>query len=76
MIESARPRLNATISARPNATRCSEIAASRTTSADGHGSSPPETPTREQAAHARAASRVLVAVTVAVVVVVAVAVRA
>src|SRR3954453_7578796 len=45
VIDSASPRLNATISNNPNATRCSEIAASRTTSADGHGSSPPETPT-------------------------------
>src|SRR6185312_3410120 len=42
---SARPALNATIRSRPKATRWSEIAASRTTSADGHGRSPPETPT-------------------------------
>ena len=39
------PALNAKTSSIPKATRCSEIAASRTTSADGHGSSPPETPT-------------------------------
>ena len=45
VIVSARPALKATIRSRPNATRCSEIAASRTTSADGQGSSPPETPT-------------------------------
>ena len=37
--------LKARIRSRPKATRCSEIAASRTTSAEGHGSSPPETPT-------------------------------
>src|SRR5262245_56073163 len=45
VIVSARPALNATISRSPNATRCSEIAARRTTRADGQGSSPPETPT-------------------------------
>src|SRR5262245_27359241 len=45
VIVNARPALNATISKSPKATRCSEIAASRTTSADGQGSSPPETPT-------------------------------
>ena len=45
MIESASPALKATISSRPSATRCREIAASRTTSAEGHGSSPPEMPT-------------------------------
>src|SRR5919206_1182682 len=45
VIESARPALKATIRSRPNATRWSEIAASRTTSADGHGRRPPETPT-------------------------------
>src|SRR5262245_19920585 len=45
VIESASPRLNATISSSPNPTRWSEIAPSSTTSADWHGSSPPETPT-------------------------------
>ena len=37
--------LKATIRSRPNATRCSEIAASRTTSAVGQGRIPPEIPT-------------------------------
>ena len=41
----ARPRLNATIRARPKPIRCSAIALSRTTSADGHGSRPAATPT-------------------------------
>src|SRR5262249_16936195 len=45
VIVSARPALKARIRSRPKATRWSEIAASRTTSADGQGSSPPETPT-------------------------------
>ena len=45
VIVAASPALNARISSSPNATRWSEIAASRTTSADGHGRSPPETPT-------------------------------
>src|SRR5438105_3474630 len=45
VIESARPALNATISSSPNATRWREIAARRTTSAEGHGRSPPDTPT-------------------------------
>ena len=40
----ARPNENATISASPNASRCSAIAESSTTSADGHGSRPPDTP--------------------------------
>jgi hypothetical protein len=36
--------LNATISSIPKATRCSAIALSSTTSAEGQGSSPPEIP--------------------------------
>ena len=40
MIVAARPTLKARISARPKPTRCSAIAARRTTSADGHGSRP------------------------------------
>ena len=39
------PKLKATISTRPKPTRCSEIAARRTTSADGQGKRPPEIPT-------------------------------
>src|SRR5919204_5128122 len=42
VIESARPRLKATISSSPKTSRCRAIAARSTTSADGHGSSPPE----------------------------------
>src|SRR5919201_4389892 len=45
VIVDARPTLNAVISTRPKATRWSEIAASRTTSAEGQGRRPPETPT-------------------------------
>ena len=45
VIVSASPALKARISSSPKATRCSEIAASRTTSAEGQGSRPPETPT-------------------------------
>src|SRR5439155_23073113 len=45
VIVNARPALNARISRRPNAIRCNEIAASRTTSADGQGRRPPEIPT-------------------------------
>ena len=45
VIASASPALKATIRTSPNATRCSEIAASRTTSAEGQGRRPPETPT-------------------------------
>src|SRR6185312_15972498 len=44
-IARASPTLNASTSAMPNATRCSEIAPRSTTSADGHGSRPPEMPT-------------------------------
>src|SRR5262249_55923371 len=45
VIVKASPRLNVTISSSPKATRWSEIAARSTTSADGQGRSPPETPT-------------------------------
>ena len=45
VIVAARPRLKATIRARPKPIRCSAIALSRTTSADGHGSRPAATPT-------------------------------
>ena len=40
----ARPRLNARIRTIPSPKRCWEIAAIRTTSAEGHGTIPPETP--------------------------------
>src|SRR5439155_22622345 len=45
VIASASPKLNAPTSASPKPTRWSEIAASRTTSAEGQGRRPPETPT-------------------------------
>ena len=45
VIVNARPRLNATISAKPKPIRCSAIALSRTTRADGHGSRPAAMPT-------------------------------
>src|SRR5581483_5135420 len=45
VIDSASPSENATMRTSPNARRCREIAASRTTSADGQGRRPPETPT-------------------------------
>ena len=58
VIVSASPSENATIRTRPNASRCSEIAASSTTSADGHGRSAARDADREQAAEARCAAPV------------------
>jgi hypothetical protein len=40
----ASPRLKATTRTMPRAARCMDTAASRRTSADGQGKSPPETP--------------------------------
>ena len=44
MSVAASPALKATISTSPSPTRCCAIAASSTTSADGHGTIPAETP--------------------------------
>ena len=41
---SANPKLNATISSKPNPTRYSEIALNKTTKAEGQGTIPPVTP--------------------------------
>ena len=70
VIVSASPALNARISTRPKATRWSEIAASRTTSADGQGSSPPETPTASSERKVGPASALLLRRRVVVVMVV------
>ncbi len=77
VMESARPSENATMRTRPNASRCSEIAASRTTSADGHGRIPPETPTASRLRREICVIvRMLVVMVVVVVVVVMVRVHA
>jgi len=44
MSTDASPKLKALISKSPYATRCSAIALKRTTSADGHGTIPPDIP--------------------------------
>ena len=64
VIVSASPALKARISSSPKATRCSEIAASRTTSADGQGSRPPETPTANSERKLRALLAVVVVMVV------------
>ena len=76
VIVAARPRLKATISARPKPIRCRAIALSRTTSAEGHGRRPAATPTPSRPRRSCVMVVVAVLVAVAVVVIVSAAPRA